>query len=150
MCAGHWVCSRFTTLPERGPPRAARHPAGVWRHEGRHLRVAWEEVLQAQPEVLVLALCGWSVERARQDLTLLQNYAGWDELPAVRRGAVYAVDSSAYFSRPGPRLVESLELLAGILHLELFPAFAPQTWRPEQVARLETPTLGTPEATHIR
>jgi len=52
---------------------------------------------------------------------ILRRQAGWDDLPAVRAGEVYAVDGSAYLSRPGPRIVDSLELLAGILHPERFP-----------------------------
>lgn len=83
--------------------------------------IAWEEVLEAAPEVLVLACCGFSIERTLQDLPLLKANPGWDTLPAVRSGEVYVVNGNAYFSRPGPRIVDSLEILAGILHPELFP-----------------------------
>ncbi len=131
FCAGHWN------------PELVELAGGVevfGRAGQRSERVAWRQVLEARPEVLVLALCGWSVERARCELPTLQSCPGWDELPAVRRGEVYATDGSAYFSRPGPRVVESLELLAGILHPGLFPEFAPAAWQPGQLARLEAAT----------
>jgi iron complex transport system substrate-binding protein len=84
-------------------------------------RVPWEAVVDAAPEVLVLACCGFDVERTLADLPLLRTRPGWDGLPAVRAGEVYAVDGSAYLSRPGPRIVDSLEMLATILHPDRFP-----------------------------
>lgn len=132
FCAGHWN------------PELVELAGGVevfGRAGQRSAQVAWEEVVAAQPEVLVLALCGWSVARAEQELPLLQSYEGWDDLPAVRNGHVYAVDGSAFFSRPGPRLVESLELLAGVLHPELFPELAPHRWPQRDIARLEMDAL---------
>ncbi len=128
-CAGHWN-------PELVQIAGGEEIFG--RFGARSTPVAWDEVRRARPEVLVLALCGWSVERAVREEPLLQLYEGWHDLPAVQNGQVFAVDGSAWFSRPGPRLIESLELLAGLLHPELFPDFSLQTWRPEQVARIET------------
>jgi len=83
-------------------------------------RVPWADVVTAAPEVLVLACCGYDVARTLADVPLLRAAPGWDTLPAVRTGNVFAVDGSAYFSRPGPRIVDSLELLAEILHPECF------------------------------
>jgi iron complex transport system substrate-binding protein len=89
-------------------------------------RVPWEAVVASAPEVLVLACCGFDVARTLADVPLLRERPGWSSLPAVRDGRVYAVDGSAYFSRPGPRIVDSLELLAEILHPDLFtPRFPP-------------------------
>jgi iron complex transport system substrate-binding protein len=68
--------------------------------------------------------CGFSTERALEDLPLLQDRPGWDDLPAVRDGRVYFSDGNAYFSRPGPRLVDSLEVLAAALHPSSHPAAA--------------------------
>jgi len=82
----------------------------------------WQEVIDAQPEVIVIACCGFDLTRTLQDLPILRNYPGWRELPAVRDQRVYVVDGNAYFSRPGPRLVESLELLAHAIHPSLHPA----------------------------
>lgn len=83
---------------------------------GRSRTLRWQEVVDCRPEVLLLACCGFSVERTLQDLPILRSYAGWSDLPCVRSQRVYAVDGASYFSRPGPRLVESLELLAHALH----------------------------------
>jgi iron complex transport system substrate-binding protein len=90
-------------------------------------RVAWEAVVAAAPEVLVLACCGYDVARTLVDLPRLRALPGWERLPAVRAGAVYAVDGAAYFSRPGPRIVDSLEMLAEMLHPALFPRRSPST-----------------------
>ncbi len=84
-------------------------------------RLRWEEVYEWQPEVIVIACCGFTVERTRQDLAGLQSVAGWDTLPAVRADRVYVADGSQYFNRPGPRLVDSLELLAHALYPTMHP-----------------------------
>ena len=81
----------------------------------------WENILAWRPEVLVIACCGFSVERTLEDLPILQANPGWNELPCVRNDRVYVVDGSAYFSRPGPRLVDSLEILAHALHPDVHP-----------------------------
>ncbi len=74
-------------------------------------RLHWQEVLEWQPEAIAIACCGFTVERTLQDLPRLEQMPGWSDLPAVRRGAVFVLDGNAYFSRPGPRLADSLELL---------------------------------------
>lgn len=81
----------------------------------------WDEVLAWQPEVVFIACCGFSVERTLCDLPLLRFAPGWQDVPAVRSGRVYVTDGSHYFSRPGPRLVDSLEILAHALHPEVHP-----------------------------
>jgi iron complex transport system substrate-binding protein len=88
----------------------------IGRPGERSRTLAWAEVAAARPEVLVIACCGFTAERALVDLPAVRAVPGWGELPAVRAGRVYAVDGSAYFSRPGPRLVDSLEILAHALH----------------------------------
>ncbi len=95
-------------------------------------RVTWDEVRGAAPEVLVVACCGFDVARTERDLPILRAYPGFCELPAVRTGEVWLADGSAYFSRPGPRLVDSLELLAPLVHPELYPEAPP----PGGVARV--------------
>jgi iron complex transport system substrate-binding protein len=78
--------------------------------------------VESAPEVIVLTCCGYPLERCAADGEVLARFPGAQDLPAVREGRVYATDGSAYFSRPGPRLVESLEILAHIVHPQLFPA----------------------------
>jgi iron complex transport system substrate-binding protein len=85
--------------------------------EGEYsVRVPWESLRAANPEVLVIACCGQKVERTRQDLPILEALPGWQELRAVRDRRTHLVDGSAYFSRPGPRIVDSLEMLAAMIH----------------------------------
>lgn len=83
--------------------------------------MAWQEMLDWQPEVLFIACCGFSVERTLKDFPILTGYPGWNDLPCVQNKRVYITDGSAYFSRPGPRLVDSLEILAHALHPEIHP-----------------------------
>lgn len=85
-------------------------------------RLSWDDVFEAAPEVLVLMPCGFDARRAVEEARrVLPGLPGWGELPAVRDGRVWAVDANSYFSRPAPRLVEGVEILARILHPEAFP-----------------------------
>jgi iron complex transport system substrate-binding protein len=81
--------------------------------------VAWEEVVAAQPEVLVLMPCGFDVARTRTELGALTARPGWQDLSAVRRGRVFLTDASSYFNRPGPRLVDGLGILASAIRPEV-------------------------------
>ena len=84
--------------------------------------VPWETVRDARPDVLVIACCGFDVARTLDDLPLLRKSPGWQDIPAVQRGEVWVLDGSAYVSRPGPRLADTVELLAQCLHPETFGA----------------------------
>ncbi|MEM1272080.1 MAG: cobalamin-binding protein, partial [Bacteroidota bacterium] len=75
-------------------------------------RLGWAEVIDYAPEVIVIACCGFSTERAKQDLPIAEAVPGWTNIPAVRDDRVYFFDGSQFFNRPGPRLVDSLEMLA--------------------------------------
>lgn len=109
---GHWTPELI---------RLAGGVEGLGREGLPSRTLDWQEVLDWRPEVLFIACCGFSVHRTLQDLPILRAYAGWNDLPCVRDGRVYVVDGSAYFSRPGPRLVDSLEILAHALHPEVHP-----------------------------
>ena len=76
----------------------------------------WHDLVHAQPDVILVSLCGFDLERTIQDMPLLVNHPSFSELPAAQSGEVYMVDGNSYFSRPGPRLVDSLEILANLLH----------------------------------
>jgi iron complex transport system substrate-binding protein len=110
FCGGHWnpelveIAGGYDALGQRGADA---------------VRIEWEAFRATQPEVIVIACCGFSEERARQDLPILAAQPDYANLPAVRTGRVHVVDGAAYFSRPGPRLVDSLELLAGFVHPEV-------------------------------
>jgi iron complex transport system substrate-binding protein len=78
-------------------------------------------VAAAAPEVLVVMPCGFDTERAARELAAVQDRPEWRGLPAVAHGAVWVTNGSAYFSRPGPRMVDGLEILAHALHPDQFP-----------------------------
>lgn len=111
MAAGNWV-------PELVELAGGRDVLG---EPGRHSPwIAWEAVVRADPEVLVLMPCGFDLARTRAEAAGLAARPEWPGLRAVRRGRVWVTDGNAYFNRPGPRLVESLEILAEVLHPDLF------------------------------
>jgi iron complex transport system substrate-binding protein len=78
--------------------------------------VAWEDVVRADPQALVVMACGFSLQRSLELLPALTARPGFAQLRAARESRVFVVDGNAYFSRPGPRLVDSAEILAGLLH----------------------------------
>ena len=84
--------------------------------------VSWEAVCAAAPEVLVVAPCGFGLERTAGELPQLAAQPGWAELPAVRAGRVYIADGNLYFNRSGPTVFETIDLLAEMLHPGQFPA----------------------------
>jgi len=77
--------------------------------------LSWEELQQADPDVLVLSPCGFTLERTMQDVELLRRQPQWSTLRAVQNGRVYAIDGNQYLNRSGPRLVESARLLARVI-----------------------------------
>ena len=79
-------------------------------------RVTLDDVVAAKPDVLIAAPCGYTAAQAREEYRSIDFPVGWQDIPAVRNGRVYALDASSYFSRPGPRLVVGLEILAKLLH----------------------------------
>jgi len=82
----------------------------------------WATIREYDPEVLVLAPCGFDIEQTRENLADVTDREGWAELSAVKDGEVYVVDGNHYVNRPGPRLVETLEFFGWILHPERFGA----------------------------
>jgi iron complex transport system substrate-binding protein len=116
--------------------RLAGGEDGLGRAGEKSVALAWERVIAWQPEVVLVACCGFTAERALEETGVLRGVAGWDDLPAVRDGRVFVADGAAYFSRPGPRLVDSLELLAHVVHPVLFPpppgVTPPVPLRPDQ------------------
>lgn len=91
------------------------------------VRIDWKEVREWAPEVLILTPCGFNLDQTIARARSLASYPGWSDLPAVRNGRVYAVDANSYFARPGPRVVEGTELLAHLIHPDLFAWPRPTT-----------------------
>ena len=112
MTAGHWM------------PDLVAHAGGraVLAERGEPSRCAeWTALCAADPDVLALLPCGFSLAETRRDLSFLTERDGWQDLKAVRAGRVYLFDGNAYFNRPGPRLYRSAELLAAALHPDRLP-----------------------------
>jgi len=84
-------------------------------------KVEWKEIVEYEPEIIILSPCGYDVKQVLAEVHTLSAYSSWDDIPAFRTSNIHAVNASAYFSRPGPRIVDGLELLARIIHPELFP-----------------------------
>ena len=135
------VADRTTAIPEEERPRVAflewlipPFNGGHWNPElvtlaggidllGTHAQPSytldWQTVAGADPEVMVVACCGFTVERALQDVELIQAEPLWQGMPAVKQGRVHVMDGNAYFSSPGPRLIDGLEILAQTLHPDI-------------------------------
>jgi iron complex transport system substrate-binding protein len=109
FAGGHWV-------PEMVRRAGGREVLGV---EARpSAEVPWDRVVAAAPEVMVLMPCGFGLERSRETLDDLLSRPGFSDLPCVRAGRIVAVDGSAYFNRPGPRIVEGLRILGAVLRAQ--------------------------------
>jgi iron complex transport system substrate-binding protein len=115
FCSGHWG-------PELVEIAGGHDPLG--RKYQPSAQIDWHDVLEARPEIIVLALCGYDVDLAQRDYELLREFPGFDSLPAARTGDIYLVNASAYFARPGPRIIDTIEILAGIFYPKEFPEFA--------------------------
>jgi iron complex transport system substrate-binding protein len=107
MAAGNWV------------PELVEMAGGVnlFGEAGKHSPwMSWQQLVEADPEVIVIMPCGWDAARTEPEMHWLTDRPGWASLRAVRNGRVHLTDGNQYFNRPGPRLVESLDILAAILH----------------------------------
>ncbi|HLW58508.1 MAG TPA: cobalamin-binding protein [bacterium] len=108
---GHW-------LPEMVEAAGGLDVLGHGREPSRV--VGWEVVSASTPEVLMLMPCGFDLARTRREFPAMAARPGWCDLPSVRNGRVYLTDASSYFNRPGPRLVDGLEILASAIHPDAF------------------------------
>jgi len=116
FAVGHWV------------PEQIRR-AGAWdllgAEGGRSIETSWDAVRDVDPEMLVLMPCGFHLEDGLETWRGTRRPAFWDDLAAVRDRRVFLVDGSAYFSRPGPRVIDGVELLAELFDPEGFSGSAP-------------------------
>ena len=116
FCAGHWV-------PEMVTIAGGRNLLGS---EGASAeRIGQERIADGESDVIVLMPCGFSLDRTIEEFHKTEWLPGWKSLPAVRSRQVYAVDGSSFFNRPGPRLVDGIEVLAEILHPDRVRGLAP-------------------------
>jgi iron complex transport system substrate-binding protein len=111
MAAGNWM------------PELVEMAGGVnlFGAPGKHSPwMTWDELRQKDPDVIVVLPCGFDIERCRREMPALTQKPDWTALRAVRQGRVFLADGNQYFNRPGPRLADSLEILAEILHPSVF------------------------------
>ena len=120
MAAGNW-------MPELIDAAGGQNLFG---EAGRHSPwLEWSDLVAADPDVIVVMPCGFSVSRTQADMHLLTSRSEWQRQRAVRNRRVYIADGNQYFNRPGPRLADSVEILAEMLHPELFqPRYRNTAW----------------------
>ncbi len=111
MATGNWI-------PELVELAGGQCLFGVVGKHSPYLE--WDALVKADPEVIIIMPCGFDLERTSQETMPLTHRPEWSSLHAVRSGKVFITDGNAYFNRPGPRLVDSLEILAEILHPDIF------------------------------
>ncbi|EKV00591.1 ABC-type Fe3+-hydroxamate transport system, periplasmic component [Leptolyngbya sp. PCC 7375] len=121
MGAGNWVPELVSM--------AGGHP--LFGKVGRHSPwLLWEDLNAAEPDMLVVMPCGYDLQQVRQSVDQLTQMSSWQNLKAVKDGRIFLVDGNQYFNRPGPRLVDSLEILAEILHPdECSFGYAMKAWK---------------------
>lgn len=111
MAAGNWV-------PELVDMAAG---ANLFGEAGKHSPwMTWEQLRESEPDLIVVMPCGFDIARTREEMPAMTKLPGWGALRAVRDGKVFLADGNPYFNRPGPRLAESLEILAELLHPDVF------------------------------
>lgn len=109
--AGHWV-------PEMVEIAGGVHGLSQKGEVSRETK--WTEILEFAPNYLIVMPCGFNNEKTLNEIDTVTNLGEWQQIPAVKKGQAYIVDANSYFSRPSPRIVEGIEILARILHPELF------------------------------
>jgi len=112
MAAGNWM------------PELIEMAGGVnlFGEAGRHSPwMTWDDLLTRDPDVIIATPCGFDLARTEAEMYWLTNHPRWHDLHAVKTGRVYLADGNQYFNRPGPRVAESLEIVAEILWPGLFP-----------------------------
>jgi iron complex transport system substrate-binding protein len=111
MAAGNWM------------PELVEMAGGInlFGEAGKHSPwMTWEELVEKDPDIIITTPCGFDIPRTLEDMPVLTGRKEWSQLKAVREGRMFVADGNQYFNRPGPRLVESLEILAEVLHPDLF------------------------------
>ena len=116
-CSGHWV------------PEMVELAGGIdalSRKGADSVRVTWQEVVRWAPEVLIVNPCGFSLAAAAEQTRQLFGYPDCEDIPAIRQNRIFAVDANSYFARPGPRVIQGVEILAAIIHPNLCSVQLPE------------------------
>ncbi len=123
VVGGHWIPDMMLLAGGRQDLFPPGSPA---------VRAKWEEICEWAPEKLYIDLCSSDLARNRREIPWLASQPGWAEIPAVQKGEVYLLDH-VYFSMPGPRVIDGLEILAQLTHPQLFSGYI----RPNTVLKLD-------------
>lgn len=111
MLAGNWVPGLIDIAGGKS----------VFTTDGAHSPfIDFDSIISEDPEILILMPCGFSIERTLREMNLMLNLPGWNDLSAVKNNRIYIADGNQYFNRPGPRIVDSIEILAEIIHPKQF------------------------------
>ncbi len=113
---GHWV-------PEM--VEIAGGENGIGKPGEPSFKVSWEEIVEFAPQMLFIMPCGFDIEKTINELDVVTSKDEWFALPSTNRGEIYIVDANSYFSRPGPRIVDGLEILARAIHPEIIRNYSP-------------------------
>ncbi len=111
MAAGNWMPSLVEMAGGRDLYGAPGKHSGV---------LLWENLVASDPDAIIVAPCGYTIEQSLAEMERLSRPPGWSDLSAVRSGRVFVADGNQFFNRPGPRVTETLEILAEILHPAIF------------------------------
>ena len=120
MVAGNWI-PELVELALGTDPFAAPGEHSHW--------IEWDQLLHADPDIILSMPCGFGLEHTKQETRILSHHDGWSHLRACRENRTFITDGHQFFNRPGPRLIDSLEILAEIIHPDVFKSrFAGKAW----------------------
>jgi len=114
--AGHWV-------PEMVEMSGGE--CGLGRIGEPSFKVSWKEIVDFAPQMLFIMPCGYDIQKTLDEINILTSQEEWFSLPSTNRGEIYLLDANSYFSRPGPRAVNGLEIMAKTIHPELMKNYDP-------------------------
>jgi len=114
--AGHWVPEMVET---------AGGECGIGKPGEPSFKVTWEEIVEFAPHMLFIMPCGYDIDKTINEIDTASSNEGWFALPATNKGEIYLFDANSYFSRPGPRVVDGLEILAKTIHPESMKGYNP-------------------------
>jgi iron complex transport system substrate-binding protein len=106
---------------------------GIGKAGEPSFKVTWEDIVNFAPQMLFIMPCGFDIEKTLNELDVLTSREEWFSLPSTNRGQIYLLDANSYFSRPGPRIVDGLEILARAIHPEIIKGYEPP---PESIINL--------------
>ena len=119
MNAGNWIPEMIEL--------AGGH--NIYGTSGEHSHyIQWTDIVAADPDIIIVMPCGFSLERAMQEIKLLTSQPGYEQLKAVQQQQVFVTDGNSYFNRPSPRIVDGIEMLTEIIHPGHFPALYAHTY----------------------